>query len=83
MPLGLDIDRLRFVDQDNDFGFVGTPQQVVEQMRTFAEVGVDCFMLDCAGFPELTPLTLLIDQVLPAWTQIEVTEARCRSGTKG
>jgi alkanesulfonate monooxygenase SsuD/methylene tetrahydromethanopterin reductase-like flavin-dependent oxidoreductase (luciferase family) len=70
-------------DNDDDFGFVGTPQQVVEQMRAFVEQGVDYFMLDCAGFPALTTLELLIDQVLPAWTQVEVTEARCRSGTKG
>jgi alkanesulfonate monooxygenase SsuD/methylene tetrahydromethanopterin reductase-like flavin-dependent oxidoreductase (luciferase family) len=28
-------------DNDDDFGFVGTPQQVVEQMRPFVELGVD------------------------------------------
>jgi alkanesulfonate monooxygenase SsuD/methylene tetrahydromethanopterin reductase-like flavin-dependent oxidoreductase (luciferase family) len=56
-------------DSDEDFGFVGTPQQVVEQMRPFVELGVDCFMLDCAGFPELTTLELLVNEVLPMWNK--------------
>jgi alkanesulfonate monooxygenase SsuD/methylene tetrahydromethanopterin reductase-like flavin-dependent oxidoreductase (luciferase family) len=46
--------------------FVGTPAQVIEQMRPFVEVGVDYFMLDCGGFPHLTTVTLLIQEVLPA-----------------
>jgi len=52
-------------DSDEDFGFVGTPQQMVEQMRAFVEMGVDTFMLDCAGFPRLTTLELLVTGVLP------------------
>jgi len=53
-------------DNEDDFGFVGTPQQIVEQMRPFIELGVDYFMVDCSGFPELTTLELLIHEVLPA-----------------
>ena len=53
-------------DGDEDFGFVGTPQQVIEQMRPFVELGVDYFMLDCGGFPRLTTLEMLVDEVLPA-----------------
>ena len=53
-------------DNDEDFDFVGTPKQVVEQMRAFIEAGVDYFMLDCGGFPELTTLQLLVNEVLPA-----------------
>lgn len=52
---------------DEDFGFVGTPQQVVKQMRPFVEMGVDYFMFDCTGFPRLTTLECLVDGVLPAW----------------
>jgi alkanesulfonate monooxygenase SsuD/methylene tetrahydromethanopterin reductase-like flavin-dependent oxidoreductase (luciferase family) len=48
------------------FGFVGTPQQVVEQMRPFIALGVDYFVLDCSGFPTLTTLELLVNEVLPA-----------------
>jgi alkanesulfonate monooxygenase SsuD/methylene tetrahydromethanopterin reductase-like flavin-dependent oxidoreductase (luciferase family) len=46
--------------------FVGTPAQVIEQMRPFVELGVDYFMLDCGGFPRLTTVELLIHEVLPA-----------------
>ncbi len=71
------IDHLQFGDADvlegfttlayDDFDFVGTPLQLVEQMRPFVELGVDYFMLDCGGFPELTTLELLVNKVLPAW----------------
>jgi alkanesulfonate monooxygenase SsuD/methylene tetrahydromethanopterin reductase-like flavin-dependent oxidoreductase (luciferase family) len=53
------------VDNPDDFGFVGTPGQVIEQMRAFIDLGVDYFMLDCGGFPELNTLELLIREVLP------------------
>jgi alkanesulfonate monooxygenase SsuD/methylene tetrahydromethanopterin reductase-like flavin-dependent oxidoreductase (luciferase family) len=49
-----------------DFGFVGTPAQLVDQMRPFVDLGVDTFMLDCGGFPDLTTLELLAGEVLPA-----------------
>ncbi|HEY0738431.1 MAG TPA: LLM class flavin-dependent oxidoreductase [Herpetosiphonaceae bacterium] len=51
---------------DDDFGFVGTPEQLVDQMRQFIDLGVSYFMLDCGGFPELTTLELLVNAVLPA-----------------
>jgi alkanesulfonate monooxygenase SsuD/methylene tetrahydromethanopterin reductase-like flavin-dependent oxidoreductase (luciferase family) len=51
-------------DPDN-FDFIGTPQQVIAQMRPFIEIGVDYFILDCVGFPKLTTLDLLIWEVLP------------------
>ncbi|HLJ66633.1 MAG TPA: LLM class flavin-dependent oxidoreductase [Chloroflexota bacterium] len=46
--------------------FVGTPAQIMEQMRPFVELGEDYFMLDCGGFPHLTTVELLIQEVLPA-----------------
>jgi len=52
------------VDEDN-FDFVGTPVQVIEQMRAFIDLGVDYFMVDCGGFPNLTTLEMLINEVLP------------------
>ena len=51
-------------DEDN-FDFVGTPQQLVEQMSSFVEQGVDYFILDCGGFPDLTTLEYLVHEVLP------------------
>jgi len=50
----------------NNFDFVGTPAQIVVQMQPFIDMGVTTFMLDCVGFPDLTPLQLVIDEVLPA-----------------
>jgi alkanesulfonate monooxygenase SsuD/methylene tetrahydromethanopterin reductase-like flavin-dependent oxidoreductase (luciferase family) len=51
---------------EEDFDFLGTPAQVADQMRPFVDLGVDTFILDGAGFPRLTTLELLIDQVIPA-----------------
>jgi alkanesulfonate monooxygenase SsuD/methylene tetrahydromethanopterin reductase-like flavin-dependent oxidoreductase (luciferase family) len=52
-------------DNDEDFGFVGTPKQLIEQMRPFIELGVDYFMFDCGDFPKLTTLEMLINEVHP------------------
>jgi alkanesulfonate monooxygenase SsuD/methylene tetrahydromethanopterin reductase-like flavin-dependent oxidoreductase (luciferase family) len=46
--------------------FVGTPHQIIAQMQPFVELGVDYFMLDCGGFPALTTVELLIQEVMPA-----------------
>lgn len=46
--------------------FVGTPEQLIEQMQPFVALGVDYFMLDCGGFPALTTAEMLIQEVLPA-----------------
>ncbi|HKP52852.1 MAG TPA: LLM class flavin-dependent oxidoreductase [Chloroflexia bacterium] len=45
---------------------VGTPQQLIEQIQPFIELGVDYFMLDCGGFPKLTTVEMLVNEVLPA-----------------
>ncbi|HUS13900.1 MAG TPA: LLM class flavin-dependent oxidoreductase [Chloroflexia bacterium] len=50
----------------DSFGFVGTPAQIVDQMRPFVELGVDYFMLGWGGFPDLTTPELLLHEVLPA-----------------
>ena len=46
--------------------FVGTPQQLIDQMGPFVELGVDYFMLGCGGFPNLVTLEMLVGEVLPA-----------------
>ena len=46
--------------------FIGTPEQLLEQMQPFVELGVDYFMLDCQGFPDLTTATMLVHEVLLA-----------------
>ena len=45
--------------------FVGTPQQIIDQMSPFIELGVDYFMLGPGGFPALTTVETLINDVLP------------------
>jgi len=55
----------RYRMDDDDFSFVGTPKRVVEQMRAFIDLGVDYFMVDCGGFPNLTTLELLVSEVIP------------------
>ena len=51
---------------EENFDFIGTPQQLIEQMQPFIDLGVDYFMLDCGGFPNLTTLEMLVSEVLPA-----------------
>jgi alkanesulfonate monooxygenase SsuD/methylene tetrahydromethanopterin reductase-like flavin-dependent oxidoreductase (luciferase family) len=45
---------------------IGTPEEIVAQMRGYMALGVDYFMLSCGGFPDLTTLETLIANVLPA-----------------
>jgi alkanesulfonate monooxygenase SsuD/methylene tetrahydromethanopterin reductase-like flavin-dependent oxidoreductase (luciferase family) len=47
--------------------FVGTPAQLIAQMQPFVELGVDYFMLDCGGFPNLTTVEVLVREVLPVF----------------
>ena len=57
---------VRITQEEDDYGFVGTPAQVVEQMRPFIDLGVDYFLFGCEGFPDLEPLELLVNEVAPA-----------------
>jgi alkanesulfonate monooxygenase SsuD/methylene tetrahydromethanopterin reductase-like flavin-dependent oxidoreductase (luciferase family) len=64
-----EIDRFagdRYISDEDDFSFVGTPQQVIEQLQSFIDLGVTGFMLDCGGFPNLTTLEMLVKDVIPA-----------------
>jgi len=46
--------------------FVGTPEQVIAQMRPFVEAGVDYFMVDVVGLPRPHIVSMLLGDVLPA-----------------
>ena len=48
---------------------IGTPQEVIEQMQPFVELGVNTFMLDGIDFPELMTISTLMDEVLPAFSR--------------
>ncbi|GHO85967.1 hypothetical protein KSZ_39730 [Dictyobacter formicarum] len=45
--------------------FVGTPTQIIEQMKPFIDLGVDYFMLKPESFPDTTSLRLLVEEVFP------------------
>jgi alkanesulfonate monooxygenase SsuD/methylene tetrahydromethanopterin reductase-like flavin-dependent oxidoreductase (luciferase family) len=46
--------------------FVGTPEEIVEQVREFARLGVDLFMLQHFLLDDSDALELLADEVIPA-----------------
>jgi alkanesulfonate monooxygenase SsuD/methylene tetrahydromethanopterin reductase-like flavin-dependent oxidoreductase (luciferase family) len=45
--------------------FVGTPQQVVEQMTPFVDAGVDYFMVEVLGLPAPDVIGMVLEDVLP------------------
>ena len=49
-----------------DEDFVGTPARVGRADAALCRAGRRYFMLDYGGFPRLTTVELLIDEVLPA-----------------
>jgi len=46
--------------------FVGSPQQIAEQMQAFVDIGCDYFMVDIIGAPDPEPLALFTEEVMPA-----------------
>ena len=48
---------------------VGTPAQIILQMESYIDLGVDQFLLDCGGFPRLTTIETLISDVLPVFNR--------------
>ncbi len=61
-----EVKRLNTNNYSTERAFVGTPEQVIEQMQPFVDAGVDYFMLSIGGFPDLTTLELLVSEVMPA-----------------
>jgi alkanesulfonate monooxygenase SsuD/methylene tetrahydromethanopterin reductase-like flavin-dependent oxidoreductase (luciferase family) len=53
-------------DDPDDFDLIGTPEQVIDQVHRFVDLGVTYFAVSCAGFPALTTLETLVTRVLPA-----------------
>jgi alkanesulfonate monooxygenase SsuD/methylene tetrahydromethanopterin reductase-like flavin-dependent oxidoreductase (luciferase family) len=44
---------------------IGTPDEVLAQLEAFIALGVEAFILDCGGFPDLTTAETLIGEVMP------------------
>jgi len=64
-PTEAEVQGLNGMGMSSANAFVGTPAQILEQMQPFLDLGVDYFMLNCGGFPELTTLATLVNEVLP------------------
>lgn len=44
---------------------IGTPRQIIEQLKRYIDLGVEAFQLKNEGFPDPTTLRLLVEEVLP------------------
>ncbi len=60
-------DRYGLDPASNDFDLVGTPGELIDQIRQFVDIGVDYFLVDCGGFPDLTTLESLMGDVIPTF----------------
>ncbi len=47
-----------------DNAFVGTPEQIIEQMSEFVAAGCDYFMIDILGLPDQTILYMVLDEIV-------------------
>jgi alkanesulfonate monooxygenase SsuD/methylene tetrahydromethanopterin reductase-like flavin-dependent oxidoreductase (luciferase family) len=65
-PTKSEVEALRRYPGNPYHSFIGTPAQVIQQMRPFVDLGIDYFMLQNDGFPNQTTLEMLIQEVLPA-----------------
>lgn len=55
-----------------DNAFVGTPEQIVEQMTPFVELGVTYFMTELLGLPDEDVIGMVTEDILPKLYAIEV-----------
>lgn len=46
-------------------GFIGTPQQVIDQLAPFLEIGVSLFMFDVLGFPNEDVIQMVVEDIIP------------------
>lgn len=53
--------------QDN--AFVGTAKQIIQQLSPFIEAGVDYYMFEILGLPNLDVMGMVLEEVLPALNQ--------------
>lgn len=65
VPEGTDLSTVNMAQIRSPNPLVGTPRQIIEQMKPFIDLGVDYFILKNEGFPDPTCLQLLVEEVLP------------------
>jgi alkanesulfonate monooxygenase SsuD/methylene tetrahydromethanopterin reductase-like flavin-dependent oxidoreductase (luciferase family) len=52
-------------DSWREGNLVGTPEQICEKIRTYADLGVGGIVPWCSDFPETETLRLLAEKVMP------------------
>jgi alkanesulfonate monooxygenase SsuD/methylene tetrahydromethanopterin reductase-like flavin-dependent oxidoreductase (luciferase family) len=45
--------------------FIGTPEQIVQQIMPLVEMGVDYFMIDILGLPSSDIIGMVLEEILP------------------
>jgi alkanesulfonate monooxygenase SsuD/methylene tetrahydromethanopterin reductase-like flavin-dependent oxidoreductase (luciferase family) len=65
LPNGMAYGTLLGQSYNTENAFVGTPQQIIEQMMALVELGVDYFMTDILGLPDPDILGLVVEEILP------------------
>ncbi len=65
VPPGTNLDRIDTERLRKRNALLGTPEQIIEQMQAFIDLGVDYFMIANSNFPDQTSLELLTHEVLP------------------
>jgi alkanesulfonate monooxygenase SsuD/methylene tetrahydromethanopterin reductase-like flavin-dependent oxidoreductase (luciferase family) len=65
LPHGMAYGTLRGQTYTTENAFVGTPQQIVEQMMAFVEMGVDYFMTDILGLPNPDIIGMVTEEIVP------------------
>lgn len=65
MPEGTDMRSVDLSHIRTPNPLVGTPKQIREKLKPFIDLGVVSFQLKNEGFPDITSLRLLVEEVLP------------------
>jgi alkanesulfonate monooxygenase SsuD/methylene tetrahydromethanopterin reductase-like flavin-dependent oxidoreductase (luciferase family) len=65
VPEGTDMNSVDLSHIHSPNPLIGTPKQIIEQLKPFIDLGVVSFQLKNEGFPDTTSLHLLVEEVLP------------------
>jgi alkanesulfonate monooxygenase SsuD/methylene tetrahydromethanopterin reductase-like flavin-dependent oxidoreductase (luciferase family) len=53
---------------DTEYALIGTPEEVVEDIERFADIGIEEVVVEFVDFPETTGADLFAEQVIPAFS---------------
>jgi alkanesulfonate monooxygenase SsuD/methylene tetrahydromethanopterin reductase-like flavin-dependent oxidoreductase (luciferase family) len=73
LPNGMAYGTLLGQTYTTENAFVGTPQQIVEQIMPFVELGVDYFMTDILGLPDPDIIGMVREEILPQIRKLAAT----------